>query len=98
LHGERGEKQKGLWVAFDLLVRDGQVTESAFLALGCPHTIAVAAFLAEKAVGLPLALKPPMDVRSLRALFEVPTEKLGRLLLIEDAWAAAAREGPLTQL
>jgi hypothetical protein len=68
-----------------------RVRDARFLAFGCPHTIAVAAWLVEQAVaalqeagtGLPEAL--PLIARR----FDVPTEKLGRLLLVEDAWLAA---------
>jgi hypothetical protein len=31
----------------------------------------------------------PEDLESLRELFAVPVEKLGRLLIVEDAWIAA---------
>jgi len=62
-----------------------------FLAFGCPHTIAVAAWLAEQAPGQPLRLALPESVHALSARFAVPTPKLGRLLIVEDAWIAAVR-------
>ena len=88
--GTAGEIERGLKVQFDLRVVDGMVREVKFLCFGCPHSIAVAAYLAECA---PLAAPSrglPLSVKALQALFEVPPEKLGRLLLIEDAWAQAA--------
>jgi hypothetical protein len=60
-----------------------------FLAFACPHVIAVAAWLAEQAVGQELRGQLPESVQSLRERFGVPVEKLGRLLLVEDAWKAA---------
>jgi NifU-like protein involved in Fe-S cluster formation len=62
-----------------------------FLAFGCPHVIAVAAWLAEHAVGRRVEPALPESVQALRARFEAPVEKLGRLLIVEDAWVAAMR-------
>jgi hypothetical protein len=61
-----------------------------FLAFACPHTIAVSAWLAEQSVGMALTGALPENVQSLRDRFAVPLEKMGRLLIIEDAWLAAA--------
>ena len=105
IRGSAGSRAGGTWVQFDLEwqrsdpavgigARAGaagrRITNARFLAFGCPHTIAVAAWLVERAVvaayagvGLPEAV--PLIARR----FAVPTEKLGRLLLVEDAWLAA---------
>ena len=37
----------------------------------------------------------PQNVQALRDRFAVPVEKLGRLLIVEDAWLAAALDGAL---
>ena len=92
--GAAGSRAQGTWVQFDLRV-DAQaravVQAVRFLAYGCPHTIAVSAWVAETAVGGPPRAALPESVHLLRERFEVPVEKLGRLLIIEDAWVAAAR-------
>jgi hypothetical protein len=87
--GEAGHREQGTWVQFDLQVGAGVLREVRFLAFACPHTIAVAAFVAEQAVGRPAASPIPFGVPALSERFAVPTEKLGRLLIIEDAWTAA---------
>jgi NifU-like protein involved in Fe-S cluster formation len=87
--GAAGHREQGTWVQFDLQVAAGMLRDVRFLAFGCPHTIAVAAFVAEQAVGRPAAAALPFGVQALRERFAVPTEKLGRLLIIEDAWTAA---------
>ncbi|HEX4153274.1 MAG TPA: hypothetical protein VHY75_13785 [Steroidobacteraceae bacterium] len=69
----------------------GTIRSVRFLAFGCPHVIAAAQWLAERAVGLPARAQLPESVQSLRRRFEVPIEKLGRLLVVEDAWVAALR-------
>ena len=87
--GVAGERRRGAWVQFDLLVKAGVVADCRYLAYGCPHTIACAAWLAENAVGKPPAAA--IDVHLLREQFDVPVEKLGKLLMIEDAWICALK-------
>jgi hypothetical protein len=87
--GEAGSRAQGTWVQFDLQVSGGIIQAARFLAFGCPHTIAVAAWIAEQAGGpLGRALLPE-PVAELSERFAVPLEKRGRLLIIEDAWLAA---------
>jgi hypothetical protein len=80
-------------VQFDVQVdlgAPGLTIESVrFLAFGCPHVIAVSAWVAERAVGLDARARLPDGVQSLRERFAMPVEKLGRLLIVEDAWIAA---------
>jgi NifU-like protein involved in Fe-S cluster formation len=91
--GAAGSRQRGTWIQFDLAWRlscGPAIIESArFLAFGCPHTIAVAAWVAERAAGRGPDPALPESPAALAERFAVPTEKLGRLLLVEDAWAAA---------
>ena len=87
--GAAGDKAQGTWVQFDLHIKAGTVSAASFLAFACPHTIAVAAWLAEQAVGGRLQPVLPEGVPALRDRFAVPVEKMGRLLIIEDAWLAA---------
>jgi NifU-like protein involved in Fe-S cluster formation len=87
--GSAGQRERGTWVQFDIQVQGGRVQDARFLAFGCPHTIAVASWLAEQAPGGTLRAAMPESIQALRARFQVPQEKLGRLLIIEDAWLAA---------
>lgn len=92
--GAAGSRGQGTWVQFDVQFDSqtrGGIQAVRFLAYGCPHTIAVSAWVAEVAVGGTLRAALPEGVHLLRERFEVPVEKLGRLLIIEDAWVAAAR-------
>lgn len=88
--GVAGTVAQGTWVQFDLQVTNGSVQAVRFRAFACPHTIAVSAWLAEAAQGGALQAKLPESVQALRDRFEVPVDKMGRLLVIEDAWLAAA--------
>ena len=91
--GAAGSRAHGTWVQFDLhTTGEARVIEAAsFLAFGCPHVIAVAAWLAEQAVGRRVEPAVPESVHTLRARFDAPVEKLGRLLIVEDAWISAMR-------
>ena len=87
--GAAGNREHGTWVQFDLQTASGTLEEARFLAFGCPHTIAVSAWVAEQAAGQPLMRRLPDSVQAISLQFDVPVEKLGRLLIIEDAWLAA---------
>jgi len=100
VHGAAGSRAQGTWVQFDLrLAAPGtagsgtslEIAAARFSAFGCPHVIAVAAWLAEQAVGRRAEPALPESVQALRMRFEAPVEKLGRLLIVEDAWIAAMR-------
>jgi hypothetical protein len=87
--GAAGGREQGTWVQFDLQVSGGIIEAARFLAFGCPHTIAVSAWVAQHAVG-PVSLGTlPERVQDLSERFAVPAEKRGRLLIVEDAWVAA---------
>lgn len=88
--GAAGSRARGTWVQFDVQVSAGMIRAARFLAFACPHTIAVAAWAAEHAVGHDLRAALPESVENLSESFAVPVEKRGRLLIVEDAWAAAA--------
>jgi NifU-like protein involved in Fe-S cluster formation len=99
--GAAGSRAAGTWVQFDIAIDadvanatacpENRIGAARFLAFACPHTIAVAAWLVERSVGAPCVAVLPETVHELVARFEMPVEKLGRLLIVEDAWLAAAR-------
>jgi hypothetical protein len=87
--GAAGSRAQGTWVQFDLQINRGIIQAARFLAFGCPHTIAVSAWVAEHAGGPVVGPALPGGVQELSERFAVPPEKRGRLLIIEDAWIAA---------
>jgi NifU-like protein involved in Fe-S cluster formation len=91
--GSAGVRAQGTFVRFDVQIdssNHGPVLAAVrFLAYGCPHVIAVCDWLAQFAVGMDAKPALPESVAALRERFEVPVEKLGRLLIVEDAWIAA---------
>jgi NifU-like protein involved in Fe-S cluster formation len=87
--GAAGNRAHGTWVQFDVHANNGIIDAARFLAFGCPHTVAVSAWIVEHAIGRQLQASLPESVEELSARFSVPVEKRGRLLIIEDAWLAA---------
>jgi hypothetical protein len=76
-------------VRFELHIDAGTVKSARFSAYGCPHTLAVAAWLCEMLEGQKLERFSPGSPAEWAEKFAVPTEKLGRLLVVEDAMRTA---------
>ena len=92
--GGAGSRAQGTWIQFDLRVDPGEartIQAARFLAYACPHIIAAAAWMTEAAVGRSASAAPPESAQGLRERFAIPVEKLGRLLIVEDAWSAAVK-------
>ncbi len=94
LRGEAGGPAEEVWVRFHLLVDGDSVKDARFEARGCPHTLATAAWLAAGMPGRRLEEALRSGARAWARELKVPIEKLGRLLVIEDALRASLRSGP----
>lgn len=92
--GEAGGPGQEAWVRFRLSVGAGSVKSALFKAYGCPHTLAVAAWVAERLRGRSRAELAPGTPAEWADTLAVPVEKLGRLLVVEDALADCARHWP----
>ena len=85
LQAEAGGPQGEAWVRLHLRVHEDTVIEARFQALGCPHTVATASWLVKQLAGRSRATAQPGSPAEWAGTLGVPVEKLGRLLLIEDA-------------
>lgn len=94
LTGEAGGPGREVWVRFQALVGEGQVQDARVQAYGCPDTLKVAGWLAGRLRGLPRESLPPGSPASWAEELAVPVEKLGRLLVVEDALNACLRQWP----
>jgi cysteine desulfurase len=92
--GEAGGPGTEAWVRFDLLVADGIVKDARFKSYGCPHTLGVASWLTGQLAGRRRDDLVPGSPAGWAEALAVPAEKLGRLLTVEDALRACAREWP----
>lgn len=89
--GTGGERLQGAEVHYWIKCSGGRIQAISFQAYGCPHTIATAAWVAQQARGMPVAeAENARWLKAERAL-ELPPEKRGRLLIVEDALRAAAK-------
>ncbi len=83
--GEAGGPSQETWVRFDLAVEGGIVKDARFKSYGCPHTLGVASWLAGQLPGRRRDALIPGTPADWAAAQGVPVEKLGRLLVVEDA-------------
>ena len=89
--GEAGKAGDETWVRFQLLIAAGVVKDARFQAYGCPHTLSAVAWLAGALPGRTREELPPGAPTDWIALLRIPVEKLGRLLVVEDALRACLR-------
>jgi NifU-like N terminal domain/Aminotransferase class-V len=94
LTGEAGGPRQETWVRFHLSVADGIVKAARFKAYGCPHTLAVADCLTRRLPGRARSEGLPGTPAEWAVELQVPVEKLGRLLVIEDAMRACFSRWP----
>jgi cysteine desulfurase len=90
-HGRAGKAADGTAVAFELKIVDGIVKNARFSAYGCPHTLAVVQWLCEVLEGARAEARVAGTPQDWAAKLDVPPEKLGRLLVVEDALTAVLR-------
>jgi hypothetical protein len=83
--GEAMALDRGAWVRFDACVAERRFQECAFRAWGCPHTLAAAAWTAQALRGRLLDDAAAIDAARLARELDAPAEKMGRLLVVEDA-------------
>jgi NifU-like protein involved in Fe-S cluster formation len=86
--GEAEDRTLHVWVRFELQLVDGVVAAAAVQVFGCPHTVAAASAVAGWLEGRSVEEARQLDVQAVCAELEVPVEKRGKLLRIEDAVAA----------
>jgi NifU-like protein involved in Fe-S cluster formation len=93
--GVAGDEAQGVRVELSLRVSDGRVRAAAFRAYGCPHVLAACSWLVERVVGCGPEELASWDWREVQQALDVPPQKFGRLLTIQDAIRAAVRNWPL---
>jgi NifU-like protein involved in Fe-S cluster formation len=90
LVGESAAPERGAWVRFAARIVDGRVEEARFRAWGCPHVLAACELAASRLEGHPPGRAGGLSAATLAAALDLPAQKLGRLLVIEDALAMLA--------
>jgi cysteine desulfurase len=85
IRGEAGSPEDGAWIALEARVSAGKICAMAFRAYGCPHTIAACSRITENLAGSDVSSLGALDLDGIRAALDIPMEKLGRVLILEDA-------------
>lgn len=86
--GAAGETRQGTRVQFQMRVDNDEIVDVRFRAYGCPHTIAAASLLARSISGQKITAMPAIDPQRIAHELELPDNKLGRVLVAEDALKA----------
>jgi cysteine desulfurase len=92
--GRAGDREQGTEIAFAFRIERDRVVEARFRAFGCPHVLAAASWVAETAPGMDCDQLAAWDWQEAVRLLAVPPAKFGRLLTLQDAMRAAARNWP----
>jgi NifU-like protein involved in Fe-S cluster formation len=85
LCGAAGQREHGTEVIFHVGIDNARIVAMTFQVFGCPHTIAASSILAERLTGRPVESLNEVRFNELAASLDLPVEKMGRLLIIEDA-------------
>lgn len=85
VHGEAQALERGAWVRFEARIGGGRVSACAFRAWGCPHVLAASAWACAEMRGAAVDGAPAWGIRRLLEALDAPAEKMGRLLVVEDA-------------
>ena len=88
------ESDSGAHIEMSAGIRDGIITAMAYRVWGCPHLIAALELVCATFEGQPVCGLENFDSADITQQLSVPTEKAGRILLLEDAlatlWAQCA--------
>ena len=86
--GEARALDRGAWARFAARVDGGRFVDFRFRAFGCPDTLAAASWVACRLRGATLETVSTLGAAVLARELGVPAEKMGRLLVLEDALQA----------
>ena len=89
--GVAGDAERGCWVGFAMQHSDGVVRSLRFQAWGCPHLIAACALVAKKFEGGSIDDLGGLDTLDLMRSLQIPTEKAGKMLILQDALVACGK-------
>ena len=87
LNADVAESDTGAHIVMSAGIRDGTIAAMAFRVWGCPHLIAALELACRKLVEQPAASLENFDLADITRELSVPAEKIGRILLLEDALA-----------
>ena len=87
LEAEAAESGQGAQIALAAGIDEGRISALRFRVSGCPHLIAALEVFCRRHEGGPAAGLEKPDFAGISEELELPVEKSGRILLLEDAVA-----------
>jgi NifU-like protein involved in Fe-S cluster formation len=88
--GEAGRPAEGVRFVLSAKIADNRLREPRYEAYGCPHCIAAGSWMTQQLEGATCEDLERWSWRAAAEMLEVPAEKRGRLLILEDAVRALA--------
>ena len=85
-----GQREQGTQFAISARIAAERIVAVRFEVYGCPHCIAAASWLSERLAGSAVTDLQTWSWREAAAALQIPAEKRGRLLILEDALRALA--------
>ena len=90
ISGSAGRREQGVEFVVSARVAGERIGAVRFESYGCPHCIAAASWLSERLAGCAPSDLQAWSWREAAAALDIPAEKRGRLLILEDAIRALA--------
>jgi NifU-like protein involved in Fe-S cluster formation len=88
VEGAAEDRSLYVWVRFQVQLKGAKIERVRYRAYGCPHTLVAADLIAGGLEGKFVDALLAVDLQSVSQRIELPREKYGKLLRIEDALAA----------
>ena len=93
-----GSVEQGTRFELFARIRDGRISDLKHRVYGCPHSIAAASLACDQLLGTDLERLKAWSWRETEQRLQVPPEKRGRLLVLEDALRALAKAWTTAEL
>lgn len=85
IEGAAGDAAQGARFVLSAKIADEHIAELRFESYGCPHCIAAGSWLTQRLQGATCGELDSWTWREVADALDVPPEKRGRLLILEDA-------------
>lgn len=92
VEGAAEDRSLSVWVRFQVQLQGAMIERVRYRAYGCPHTLAAADCIAGALEGQSMDALINVDLQAVARQIELPREKHGKLLRIEDALADCYRQ------
>jgi NifU-like protein involved in Fe-S cluster formation len=86
--GEAEDRTLNVWVEVQVCLAESVIRNVRYQVFGCPHMVAAVEWVAEALPGRSRDALRELDMHELRTTLDAPLEKLGKLLVLEDALRA----------